>query len=726
MKSTSTTLRRFASWSPLLCGLAAFCLYISSLAPSVATGGDCGELIAAAYRLGVAHPSGYALYCLLAKIFITIFPFGEIAYRCNIFSALCGASAVGVVAFLLPRFFLQCGLTEATDANAGSTPSANIFASIAAALLLAGFIFFGAQSLIAEVYAPTGLAVALLIWCAASWSKTRNFSALCALALGLGLALNLHLSIVFFGAGLLVFFAWHFKSDFAKARAQSTPSLRTAARKTIFHTSLVTSSFLLGFGVALYLPLRAATFPEPPREVIAGQEYSWYTPLDWGHPVDFPRWKAHLLVQQYKSLLWQTRQMEIGGRRIQIKSFAQSPSAAFARLRELLGFFAMQFLWAAPLVFWGAIVSWREEKKRPLAALLLSTFALNVLIAINYRVDNVFDIANFLFPSYIILAIWMGLGIAALLEFCSRGGNWSWRVSTLVKLALVGAIVAQWFLFVSAASWRGNTRARDDALERAAALEKLQKQTGRAPTLLSFSDDALFPFWYVQKVLGKALDVRTPFGPALHAIEAEKQLPQLAARLMKNGPVTITQWRADINEKFPYAPLTADGNLWQLTPGVLPAPATRIARIAAPLQARFLKSEIRRGELVGLQADYKLRVFPQTNKFPTDKKQRAKQIGWLEILIAPRSLKLKPIPELGELRQRQKPPRVARMISIQKRKLVVPQNARAGETLRAIVPLEIPIEIAPGECEVWIRIINDSGHWNPDWIKAAPIKLIVR
>lgn len=710
--------------APLLCGAAALGLYVFCMAPSVATAGDSGELISAAYNLGIAHPSGYALYCLLSKIFATIFPFGEVAWRFNLFSALCGAGTVGAVAFLLTRFFLSRTSFESAAVQAGSTPSANTFAAGGAALLLAGFIFFGAQSLIAEVYAPTGLAVALLLWCVAAWNETRHLSALCALALGLGLALNLHLSTIFLWPALLLFFAWHFKRFLKTGRAQSTPSPKRTPQKFVAQTVLVALCFLLGLSASLYLPLRAATFPEPPREIIAGREYSWFAPLDWGHPVDFPRWKAHVLVQQYKSLLWKTSAIKIGGREIQIKTFAQSPAEALTRLRELFSFFTLQFLWAAPLILWGAVASWREEKKRPLAALLLSTFALNVLIAVEYRVDNVFDIANFLFPAYVVLAIWMGFGIAALLSFAARRGDWSWRFSTLCKLAIVGAIVTQWILFIGSASWRGNARARDDALERAAALEKLQHQTGRAPTLLAFSDDALFPFWYAQKVLGKATDVRTPFGPALRAFEEEKKLPQLAARFLKTGAVAVTQWREDVSEKFPYAPLTADGNLWQLTTGVLPPPATYIAEIKAPLQARFLKHEIRRGELVGFQADFRFQNFPQ-QRLPTfDKKQHAKQIGWLEILVASRELHLQPTSAQSESRSTPAP--APAPLFKQRQKLIVPQDARGGESLRAVVPLEIPLEIPHGECDVWARIVTSPQDGSTPWAKAAPMRLIVR
>ncbi|HEX8834945.1 MAG TPA: DUF2723 domain-containing protein, partial [Abditibacteriaceae bacterium] len=78
-------------------GLLSFVVYFFCLSSTVTYGGDSGELIAASYRLGIAHPTGYALYCLLGRLFAALFPFGEVAFRYNLFSALCGASAVALV-----------------------------------------------------------------------------------------------------------------------------------------------------------------------------------------------------------------------------------------------------------------------------------------------------------------------------------------------------------------------------------------------------------------------------------------------------------------------------------------------------------------------------------------------------------------------------------------------------------------------------------------------------
>src|SRR5437867_12522830 len=50
------------------CGLVSFAVYLATLSPTV-QGGDSGEFISVAYRLGIAHPPGFPLYTMLAKLF---------------------------------------------------------------------------------------------------------------------------------------------------------------------------------------------------------------------------------------------------------------------------------------------------------------------------------------------------------------------------------------------------------------------------------------------------------------------------------------------------------------------------------------------------------------------------------------------------------------------------------------------------------------------------------
>lgn len=67
-------------------------MYILTLAPSVIAG-DSGELTTEIYQMGACHPPGYPLYGILGKLF-TFLPVGDIAYRVNLYVAVCGAFAI--------------------------------------------------------------------------------------------------------------------------------------------------------------------------------------------------------------------------------------------------------------------------------------------------------------------------------------------------------------------------------------------------------------------------------------------------------------------------------------------------------------------------------------------------------------------------------------------------------------------------------------------------------
>lgn len=75
--------------------LASFAIFLAFLTPNVTTG-DAGELITAAYFLGTAHPSGYPLYLMLAKVFSFI-PFGNIAFRVALVSAFFSSLSITLI-----------------------------------------------------------------------------------------------------------------------------------------------------------------------------------------------------------------------------------------------------------------------------------------------------------------------------------------------------------------------------------------------------------------------------------------------------------------------------------------------------------------------------------------------------------------------------------------------------------------------------------------------------
>ena len=131
-------------------------IYLLTLAPDITWahyGNDGGDLITAAVTLGTPHPSGYATYTLLGKLFSFV-PLGTIAYRFNLFSALCMAGSATLLAATLLQF---------TDDKSGFD-----LPVVAASLTYAFAPGIWKQAVITEVYALNLLCIALLLWTIAS------------------------------------------------------------------------------------------------------------------------------------------------------------------------------------------------------------------------------------------------------------------------------------------------------------------------------------------------------------------------------------------------------------------------------------------------------------------------------------------------------------------------------------------------------------------------------
>src|SRR4028119_1978851 len=160
--------------------LCALLLYMSGVSSTVTYGGDCGELIAASYRLGIAHPTGYALYCLLGRCFASLLPVGEVGWRYNVLSALFGALSVGFVTVTIYRL-IDGNLRHTTELHQeaphckSSTlqkawppvlQGSAMWPALGAGLLLAGFYDFWSQCVLAEVYALNAFMLAALLYAA--------------------------------------------------------------------------------------------------------------------------------------------------------------------------------------------------------------------------------------------------------------------------------------------------------------------------------------------------------------------------------------------------------------------------------------------------------------------------------------------------------------------------------------------------------------------------------
>jgi tetratricopeptide (TPR) repeat protein len=193
---------------------------------------DSGELTSAAMSLGVAHPTGFPLFCLAGKA-AALVPLGEVAFRVDLLSAACGAGAIYGLYRMLCRW-----LGESGAATAGA-----VFGALLPAI---GLTFFR-ESSVAEVYAPTALllviAVGLIVRVVEKDARARDGLAL-GLVLGLSLGLHAQLRWLVVVPGLAVL-GW--RAIRGRRRwAWAAPAV-----------------LVIGAGVLLEMPVRAAAERQP-------------------------------------------------------------------------------------------------------------------------------------------------------------------------------------------------------------------------------------------------------------------------------------------------------------------------------------------------------------------------------------------------------------------------------------------------------------------------------
>jgi hypothetical protein len=237
----SFVMQRYTSLFPafLLSILLAW-VYLATMAPGLTWahfGADGGDLVTAAATGGIAHPSGYPTYLLLARLY-QFLPLGSLAYRTNLLSSSAAVLAVFFL-YLLAERRLPLENSTLRRLAALCTGAAFGFAPL-----------FWSQAVIAEVYTLHLFFYALVLYlcfgvCAPAHRRWFNL----ALGLSLGLALGNHLTSLLF-APIVVGTAFQ------------------NGRPDWERVSLRLGGMALGSLVYLTLPVKALLNP----------------PLNWGNP----------------------------------------------------------------------------------------------------------------------------------------------------------------------------------------------------------------------------------------------------------------------------------------------------------------------------------------------------------------------------------------------------------------------------------------------------------
>ena len=410
-------LRALHRLAPLALAAIVFAVYARTLGTHVGKA-DTFEFQVVAPTLGIAHPTGYPLYVLVGKLF-SLLPIGSTAFRVNLTSAVF-ATAVSLVVY----------------ASIARLAGRRLIAFVAALAFAVSNVTWS-QAVVAEVYALNALIAGVVI--ALSIDLTGKPHSLlpfltvkrlrsgggevpsppsppiprfvsgeggrggevCALFLLFGLGLSHHLTTIL----LLPAFALAIlNSQFAIRSSQfairnSQFAIRMARPRLPIRTTLIALGlFLLGLGLWLYIPLRWPALhdgaPMTLREFV-----DWITGARFGGALVLSAWSDP------------TRWAIVS--RFLLEAFG--PVGAALAVAGAIG-----------LAF----------RYRQAALITIVTFAAYVFYGLVYFVP---DVSVFLIPAYLIMAIWIGVGAAFLVDvltvrFATRNSQLAIRNSQLTTL----------------------------------------------------------------------------------------------------------------------------------------------------------------------------------------------------------------------------------------------------------------------------------------------------
>jgi len=418
--------------------------YVATLTPGMAyPGGDGQELTLAAATLGLAHKTGYPLFTWVGFAFTRLLPIGDAAHRTNLMSATLGAASVA----LAYRIAREVGVER--------------LVATFAALLFGVSTSFWAQAVVTEVYAPNACLVAFTLWLAlrwARWAKAPDTHARAErlfprFALVYGLSLGTHLSSLGFAPAYALF------TLLVDPRILGRP--RTVARAV--------AGFLLGAAQFLWLPLRAGavdTFPNASPDTLAR---FWAYTLGAFPELRFmyPLGALPARVTLYLTLL--------------VRNFGTVGTA--------LGVVGLWTLWWRDLArFW----------------LLFAMYAVHVAFFSQFGAP---DVEVFFIPSHLVFAVFVGVGVQAIVDVVRPALAGVVRAPRLVAAALA-LVLALPLVPRTHASFSVNNQSTDTVISDfyRSALAILPPRSALIGGRGAFGAD----LFYFRRVLGLRPDVLLP------------------------------------------------------------------------------------------------------------------------------------------------------------------------------------------------------------------------
>ncbi len=362
-------------------------LYVLTAAPTVFNL-DSAEFTTAVASGGIVRATGYPLYLLLGKLWLWLPLAGDVGHRMNLFSAFWGAATL----FLGDRILRR--LTVGPWSRLGALG------------LLAISPYFWGLSLIAEVYTlHTGLMAGILLLLL-RWAQHPSPSRLAWPVLLMALSAGNHAATALLIPGAVWFVLSSHPQELLRVRVWGAGIL----------------ALLAGAAVFLVLPWRYATQP-------AFNYAGLYDAAGVFHPVD---------LTTLQGIWWL-----ISGQTFASRMFAYSLSELGPEIQAYAG-----QLWSTFLAvgigpgLLGCVVLFKRNWR--LGGFLLLLFLANAAFYIDYRVV---DKETMFLPTYLIWALWLGVGYEVLLTWLreqSDGPLRVWHLRLLLSGTVLLALLLRW------------------------------------------------------------------------------------------------------------------------------------------------------------------------------------------------------------------------------------------------------------------------------------------
>lgn len=319
---------------------------------------DSGELAAAAATLGIAHPPGYPLFCLIGYLF-SMLPVGAPVFRVGLISAAAGAVATGLV-------FRVAWILVGEHSAPGWPRRSAAFGVLSGALLFAFATTPWSQAVIVEVYALHGaLLMAVFLACvmtirsgagleAGDIRRQRSWSLLAGLFFGLSLTHHLTAALMLPALAVLMVIVFLQRRRVGLSPWGGWGRIVLAAPLPLL--------------LYLYLPLRSRMDPN----------------INWDHPESWHRILTHVTARQYQG--------QLGSAGVQFEELQrfiveQLPAEASLMLPILGALGIVILLRERPWVLW----------------LTVPVFLVQLLYNMAYPIH---DIQVYYLPVVLILALW--------------------------------------------------------------------------------------------------------------------------------------------------------------------------------------------------------------------------------------------------------------------------------------------------------------------------------